>query len=131
MMFRKLFGLGFLALFFFAFLGLVTSGGRSSGEAAWMQGYIAGQQAAGGGEDGTTVVVAPEFSAGYGRVFGRTHFFPTLLVLTCLVPFFLMGFFFLMGKKHWRHKYGRWHHHGNKAPWIDSDDLSDEPIMKA
>ena len=80
MIFRKLIGLGFLAMMLFVFLGAFGSMRQSRTNMAYMQGYIAGQQAA-AGEDGAvngnaaTAPPMPPYS--YNTHFrGHGGFFP-------------------------------------------------------
>lgn len=153
MIFRRILALGFLAFLLFGLLGFVGMAGRARTESAWMQGYLAGQQAA-AGEDGAAAnqpYTGPGMY-GYGRYSPHFHgygrFFPGFGFFTCLIPLFLFGgFLFMAGRRrrHWhRHGHGPWRHHPHgswghgpgqpgfhKPPWVDDDDLADEPVMKA
>jgi len=147
MMFRRLFALGLLAFLFFGLLGFIGRATWARSESAWMQGYLAGQQAAASSEDDAANAQPPRMypdAYGYGRYHShfRGGFFPGLGLFTCLIPLFLLGgFFFLMGprRRRWygsgpcgHHPHGRHHQHGrHKPPWVDDDDLADEPVMKA
>ena len=146
MMFRKLLALGFLAFLFFGLMGFIGRASWARTESAWMQGYLAGQQAA-NREDGAAAARPPSYpeAYGYGRSYPHFHghggFFPGFGLFACLIPLFLFGgFFFLMGRcrRHWHgHGPGAWKHHRHphsdhhKPPWVDDNDLADEPIMKA
>lgn len=144
MFFRKLIGLAFMAMLFFGAMSLFGVG-RGQTQAAWVQGYAAGQQSVTVNADGTTTVPpVPGNDYGYGR--NRVGFFPGFGFLACLIPlFFIGGLFMLFGGGHRMHRYGRgsWrrngpcnqHGHekykGPKPSWVADDDLADEPIMKA
>ena len=149
MIFRKLIGLGFLAIMLFAFLGAFGTMRQSRTNTAWTQGYIAGQQAA-AGEDDAVNTAPPTSPYGYDTYY-RSHrgFFPGIGLFLCLLPLMFFGGLFLLfgGKRRWRHGPGSWHHHGpchgnhpwkgghkqggEKPPWVDDNDLNDEPVMKA
>ena len=148
---RKFVGLGLLALLVFGAMGFVGMAGRSRSESAWMQGYLAGQQAAVGAEDGAATNLPPPHPGAYGYdgyYRGHRGFFPGVGLFFCLFPLFMFGgFFFLLGgRRRWRHGHGPWgehgphgrhHHHrhphpgSHKPPWVDDADLADEPIIKA
>lgn len=140
MIFRKLIGLGFVAILFFAFFGAVGSMRQNRTDAAYMQGYLAGQQAA-ASEDGTINTAPPATAYGYNKhVRGHGGFFPGAGFFLCLLPLLFFGFMFMVGscKHRWKHgHYGKWHNHKHwkggppKPPWVDDDDLTDEPVMKA
>jgi hypothetical protein len=146
MIFRKLFGLFFLGLLVFGLVGLISAGGRSRYQAAWLEGYAAGQQAAVSAEQGTTggaqgaaVPAAPPAPV-YG--FGHGWFFPGFGMFFCFLPLFLFGLPFLFfGRRHGRrghwHGHRGWRGHEHQQPprqsghWADFDDWPDEPVQKA
>ena len=140
MIFRKLIGLGFLAIMLFAFLGAVGSMRQSSTNTAYMQGYIAGQQAA-VNEDGAVNTAPATSPHGYNTHYrGHRSFFPGIGLLFCLLPFMFFGFMSMMFgcKKHgWKHGPGHWHKHGpehwrgNAKPVWDDDEFEDEPAKEA
>ena len=142
MIFRRILALGFLAFLVFGLLGMVGMAGRARSESAWRQGYLAGQQAA-ASEDGappSQPFIGSE-AYGYGRYHPHFHshsgFFPGLGFFACLIPLFFLGiFFFLVGPRRRRWRHGPWHHgpgrySPHKPPWVDDNDLADEPVMKA
>ncbi len=149
MFFRKLIGLAFIAMLFVGAMGLFGAG-RGRTQDAWTQGYIAGQQSVTTNADGSTTTVPPAPANSYANPnsygYGRSHvgFFPGFGLLFCLIPFFFFGGLFMLfgGRRrrgrggHWCRP-GHWQHHGHekykgpKPPWVDDDDLADEPIMKA
>ena len=130
-MFKKVIGIGLLALLFFSFWGAVGTMSRSRHEAAWMQGYLTGQQAAEGVEDGTAAVPSQRYVDGYSR-FGKHQMgFPGIGLFLCLLPLGFFGLLFLaMGTRLCKHGRPPWRHHGHKPPWMQ-DDWSEEPIKKA
>ena len=99
--FRKLFGLFFIGLLIFGLFGVFGRGGHHRTQEAYQQGFIAGQQAAAAentaeGAEGTTTTV-PNQSAGTNIYYrGHGFFFPGSLLLFCLMPFFLLGFVFML-----------------------------------
>ena len=144
MIFRKLIGLGLLALMLFAFLGAFGSMRQSRTDTAWIQGYIAGQQVA-AGEDGATTTAPPMSPYGYGGYYqGHRGFFPGVGLFLCLLPLMFFGGLFMLfgGRRHWQHEHGPWHKHGPcskrgphkgdnfKPPWADDDDFAGDPVQK-
>ena len=161
--FRKLFGLFFLGFIFLGILGLFGRGGHGNRQSAYQQGFIDGQQMAAAGSEAApedaegTTSAAPTQPPGTNIYYrGHGFFFPGSGLLFCLMPFFLMGMFFMVfGKRRWhghRHHREYWGHHGGGySPWgqgpcghrkergdspqeksrDDIDDGSDEPIMRA
>ena len=161
--FRKLFGLFFLGFIFLGILGLFGRGGHGRYQSAYQQGFIDGQQTAAASSEAApagaeeTASAAPSQPPGT-NVYYRGHgfFFPGSGLLFCLIPFFLMGLFFMaFGKRRWHgyhhHRGQRGHHRGGYGPWghgpcghrkdwedspqekspDDIDDGPDEPIMRA
>jgi len=152
MIFRKLIGLGFLAMILFVFLGAFGTMRQSRTNMAYMQGYIAGQQAAAsedGAVNGNAATAPPMPPYSYNTHFrGHGGFFPGMGLFFCLLPLMFFGGMFLLfglfgGRRHWHHGHGpcgSWqggHKHGGymksgpKPPWVDDNDLADEPVMKA
>jgi len=158
--FRKLFGLFFLGFIFLGLLGVFGRGGHGNDQSAYEQGFMAGQQAAAASNEAAvdgaaeTASAAPSQPPGTNVYYrGHRFFFPGSGLLFCLMPFFLMGMFFMIfGKRRWHghgHHRGRWGHH--RGPWgqgpcghrkeredspqekspDDIDDGADEPIMRA
>lgn len=149
MFFRKLIGLAFITMLFVGAMSLFGAG-RGRTQDAWTQGYIAGQQSVTANADGNTATAPPAPANrdanpnGYG--YGHSHFgfFPGFGLLFCLIPFFFMGGLFIlfggrrhMGRRgpwcrpdHWQ-QHGQDKYKGPKSPWMDDDDLADEPIMKS
>jgi len=158
--FRKLFGLFFLTLLILGVIGLFSRSGPDQYQAAYQEGFIAGQQAAvnsgqaapAGVEESTTV--APTGQPGT-QIFYRGHgfFFPGFGLLLCLMPLFFFGLLFMVfGKRRRYGRHGHWGHYrrgygpcgpgpwGRRENWDDSpkekspediDDGSDEPIRHA
>ncbi len=137
MVFRKMFGLFFMLLLLFGFLGLINNNRQNT----YMQGYIAGQQSVVTSGDGSITAVSPPTSPTQLTDTHRFSFFGGLLKFFV----FFFGFIFfikitgmLIGGKHRRrhkgwhhaHHWGNWQKQGHKPPWYDTDD-ADEPIMKA
>jgi hypothetical protein len=141
MIFKKLFGLGFLTIMLFAFLGLFVGPARESRtNEAYRQGYIDGQQTA-ASEEGIANTVPPASAYGYDT-HRRWHsgFFPGPLLL-CLLPFMFFGLMSMMfgcKSRHWKHEpHGpeHWHQHGpwkgNAKPVWDDDEFTSEPPKEA
>jgi hypothetical protein len=161
--FRKLFGLFFFGLLIFGLLGLFGRGGHGRYQSAYNQGFIAGQQAAADsgeaapeGSEGAAPAAPDNYPGANLYYRGHGFFFPGFGLLFCLVPFFLIGLFFMgFGKRRWhghRHHRGHWGRHSRghgcwgpgsrdqgkdtadssqeKSP-DDLDDGPDEPIMHA
>lgn len=142
MFFRKLIGLALIVMLFFGAMNLFGMG-RGRAQNAWTQGYLAGQQSVTTNADGTTTTPpAPPNYDGYGR--SHVGFFPSFGFLFCLIPFFFFGgLFMLFGGRRRMGRHGPWcrpghwqqrghdKYKGPKPPWVDDDDLADEPIMKA
>ena len=108
--------------------------GRSSGtadiaQAAWAQGYIAGQQSV-AGEEGATAAVPPSpmdshdwhgmhdnyDRYGHDNYRGMSGFSVFGMLFRCLLPMFLIGgLFMLFGKRRCRrHRHGK---HGERPSW--------------
>jgi hypothetical protein len=152
--FRKLMGvlfLSFLLLGIFGFLGHI---GQDRSQAAYRQGFMAGQQAAASGGEAAAAGVeeaAPAAPVSYPgtKVYYRGHgfFFPGFGLLFCALPFFFLGFLFMaFGKRRWyghgRCGHGGWQQGpgGRGEDWAgkrqekspdDIDDGPEEPIMRA
>ncbi|MCO5191221.1 MAG: hypothetical protein M9918_23915 [Anaerolineae bacterium] len=110
--FRKLFGLFFIGLLFFGLLGVVGRGRQARYDAAYLQGFIAGQQTTTG--DSKTTATGAE---GVAEV--TPDAFPSAQRYNCnpgfgsfLLPLLLIGAgFMFLGKR-------RWHgHHHPRGPW--------------
>ena len=145
MIFRKLIGLGFLAMMLFVFLGAFGSMRQSRTNMAYMEGYIAGQQAV-AGEDGTvngnaaTASTMPPYSTNT-HYRGHGGFFPGMGLLLCLLPFMFLGFMSMMfgcKRRHWQHGPGgpgHWHQHspwkGNAKPVWEDENFENEPPKEA
>jgi len=161
--FRKLFGLFFLGFIFLGLFGFFSRGGHGRYQSAYEQGFIAGQQAAAAsgeaapeGAEGTKTAAPSQIPGANVYYRGHGFFFPGFGLFFCLIPFFLMGMFFMVfGKRRWhghRHHRGPWgHHRGGYGPWgrgpcgsrrdgedgaeekspEDIDDGADGPIMRA
>ena len=143
MIFRKLFGLGFLAIMLFAFFGAFGSMRQARTNDAYMAGYLAGQQAA-VSEDGNAATAPPASAYDYDTHYrGHRGFFPGAGLLLCILPFMFFGFMsMIFGSKHHR-RHGpcgprgpeHWHHHGpwkgNAKPVWDDDDFTNEPPKEA
>ena len=141
MIFRKLIGLGFLAIMLFAFLGAFGSMRESRTNDAYMAGYLAGQQTA-ASEDGSVSTAPPMSPYGYDTHYrGHRGFFPGAGLLLCLLPFMFFGFMSMMfgcKRRHWKHGPGgprHWHQHapwkgGGKPVWED-DEFENEPPKEA
>jgi hypothetical protein len=141
MIFRKLIGLGFLAIMLFAFFGAFGSMRQSRYDAAWSQGYVAGQQAV-AGEDGVVngnAAAAPP--ASYRHFPGPRIFFPGIGLFLCLLPLMFFGFITMMfgcKRRHWKHGPGgprHWHQNGpwqggGKPVWED-EEFENEPPKEA
>ena len=144
MIFRKLFGLGFLAIMLFAFLGAFGSMRQARTNDAYLAGYLAGQQAT-ASEDGTVNPAPPMSPYGYDTHYrGHRGFFPGAGLLLCILPFMFFGFMSMMfgcKRRHWKHGPGgpggpgNWHHRGpwqggGKPVWED-DEFENEPPKEA
>jgi len=125
---KKLIGFGILFFIIAHLFGAMAfmHNGRSSGtadmaQAAWAQGYIAGQQSV-AGEDGATANAVPpspmdsyDSYRHYDR-HGMNPFSMFGMLFRCLLPLFLIGgLFMLFGKRRChRHGHGK---HGNRPSW--------------
>jgi hypothetical protein len=140
MIFKKLFGLGFLAIMLFAFLGAFGSMRQARTDEAYRQGYLAGQQAAAASEDGTVNTSPPMSPYGYDTHYGgHRGFFPGAGLFLCLLPLMFFGFMSMMfgcKRRHWKYgPGGSGHHHapwkgGGKPVWED-DEFENEPPKEA
>ena len=156
-------GCSFWAFSFWVSWARFGRGGHGRYQSAYQQGFIDGRQAAAAGSEaapkGAEAATAPVPNQIPGaNVYYRGHgfFFPAFGLFFCLVPFFLMGLFFMaIGKRRWhggRYHRGDWgYHKGGHGPWRhgpcgprsdweenpkekspdDIDDGSDEPIFRA
>jgi len=140
MIFRKLIGLGFLAiiLFAFLFLGAFDPIRQFLANDAYTAGYLAGQQAA-ASEDSTVNSAPPTAAYGHNTQRGwHSGFFPGPLLFLCLLPIIFFGFIpmiFGCKRRHWKHSPGSsrdWHQHsswkgGGKPVWEDDEFTNDPP----